>query len=836
MTDVMQAQSLSKVPPRWERGDFLKLRLSHRAGRQATRCLDADPFNSRSKPTSSMSVFLCDPSHLRRVTLAVLVPLAVGLWCGSQASAQALPGGGHFVAGSGTIGGNGTTLTINQSSPSGRGIIDWNSFSIGNGHNVVFNNGSGATLNRVTGGNTSVIIGALSATGSLYLINPQGIVVGPTGLVSTGGRFVASTLDTGNDAFMQGGPLTLTGNSTASVVNLGTISSTGGDVFLIARNEVVNQGAIIVPNGSAELAVGQEVLLQDSSSSPQVSVLAGSAGNVLNLGTISAAQVSLQAADGNVYALAGNDGAIRATGTATRDGHIWLVADQGRVTASGTLKAVNADGTGGTVETDANTLSVDGATVSAGTWKLATPLFTLDSSTTPSFTRSLNAGTSIDLTATGTGSQGNITVASNLQWNGAASLSLDANHDVIVDPHQVLQNTGSGNLTLRADNSAQDNGGSVANFGTVDWSGSSGIVSMLYDMNGSDTPGTLRSNPAWTAAPYSGLLSQITTYKLVNSMADLQNVALDLGGVYALGVNLDDRLNPQGFNAFTFNPLGSVATPFTGQFDGMGHTIDELSASVTAQLPQTYGELFGVIGAAGVVRNVGVTNVQIYSNDNPTVVGMLAGQNLGTIVNTYTTGYLGFNDQNTTIGGLVGVNRGLIERSWSSATNFGNRATTIQGRLVGSNYGTIAQSYVVVADEVSSGGLVGDNYGTITQSYAVDRTFNAVGVGGLVSNNESSGVINQSFVTGTLEGVTQNNGAIAGINSGTIDNDVYWDAQTTGLTQSSGSGTQLPAANGLTTAQMSVPSSFASWDFSPTGVWTIPAGGTYPILRWQLAQ
>lgn len=773
-----------------------------------------------------------------KFSLAALVSFAALLCYGSQAHAQALPGGGHFVAGSGSIGGNASTLIINQTSASGRGVIDWNSFSIGSGHNVMFNNGSGATLNRVSGGDPSVIIGALSATGSVYLVNPQGVVVGPTGTISTGGRFVASTLDLDNDAFMQGGPLTLTGDSTASVVNLGSISSSGGDVFLIARKEVVNQGTIAAPNGTAELAVGQQVLLQDSSSSPQVSVLLGSGGNLLNLGTISAAQVNLQAADGNVYALAGNDGAIRATGTATRDGHIWLVATQGQVSASGTLQATDADGSGGTVETDANTLSVGGATVLAGTWKLATPVFTIDSTTAPGFTRSLDAGTSIAVTTNAAGSAGNITVASNLEWDGAASLTLNAQHDVIIDPHQVLQNTGSGNLTLRADGSALDNGGSAANFGTVDWSASTGIVSALYDMNGSDSPGIMLSNPAWSATPYSGLVNQITTYKLVNSLKDLQNVALDLGGTYALGVDLTDRLDPSmSFNVFTFSPLGSVATPFTGQFDGMGHTINSLYtyAPGAEPPPQIYGQLFGVIGPSGVVRNLGVTNIENFSEASFGVVGVLAGLNQGTIVNAYTTGYFGFNE-NAVNGGLVGVNDGLIERSWSSVTDFFTNQLATQGRLVGINYGTIAQSYVTVGDEVTRGGLVGENYGTITQSYAIDRTFNAVDVGGLVADNESSGVIDQSFVTGTIEGVTPGNGAIAAVNNGTIADDVYWDKQTTGLTQSSGSGTQLPAVNGLTTAQMSTPASFASWDFSPTGVWVMPAGGTYPILRWQLAQ
>lgn len=86
--------------------------------------------------------------------------------------------------------------------------------------------------------------------GGLYVIKPQGIVVGPSGMVTTGGRFVASTVDVCNDAFMQSsGALTLSGDSDASVINLGRISSSGGDVFLIARSAVINTGTVSAPNG-----------------------------------------------------------------------------------------------------------------------------------------------------------------------------------------------------------------------------------------------------------------------------------------------------------------------------------------------------------------------------------------------------------------------------------------------------------------------------------------------------------------------------------------------------------------------------------------------------------
>ncbi|MBB5468003.1 hypothetical protein OKW30_002507 [Paraburkholderia sp. Clong3] len=67
--------------------------------------------------------------------------------------------------------------------------------------------------------------------------------------------------------------------------------------------------------------------------------------------------------------------------------------------------------------------------------------------------------------------------------------------------------------------------------------------------------------------------------------------------------------------------------------------------------------------------------------------------------------------------------------------------------------------------------------------------------------------------------------------SGGLGSDVYWDVQSTGQASSGGN---LPASNGLTTAQMSNPASFVGWDFGPNGVWVMPTGATHPVLRWQV--
>ncbi|HEV3249064.1 MAG TPA: filamentous hemagglutinin N-terminal domain-containing protein, partial [Beijerinckiaceae bacterium] len=270
--------------------------------------------------------------------------------------ANMLPQGGHFVAGMGSIGTQGLTETITQSSQ--RGIIDFNSFSIGKSGTVKINNGAGATLDRVTGGSLSQIMGTLSATGSVYLVNPQGVVVGKSGIVTTGGSFVASSLDIANQNFMAGQTLRFEGKgqSDGMVKNLGSISSSGGDVFLIARS-VVNSGSINAPNGTVGLGAGQEVLLKDMSVGGGRMTVRFGKGDVRNKGTIAAVQAELKAAGGNVYALAGNhSGMIRATGSAMRGGHVWLTAG-GSVFAGGSIFARNHDGSGGRVTIKARKLA-----------------------------------------------------------------------------------------------------------------------------------------------------------------------------------------------------------------------------------------------------------------------------------------------------------------------------------------------------------------------------------------------------------------------------------------------------------------------------------------------
>ena len=244
---------------------------------------------------------------------------------------------------------SGDRLIISQSSAAG--IIAWEGFSIGAGAAVHFANGAGATLNRVAGDVPSAIDGRLTATGSVYLVNPAGIAIGSDGQVSTGGSFFAATHDVDDESFLAGGVLTFQGASDGAVVNRGRIESAGGDVALIARS-VENAGAIAAPAGTAALAAGYEVLARPADHGDgKFAVRVGGADTAATTtGAIRAASAEIRAHGGNVYALAGNTaGIVSATGVAAEDGRIFLTAPGGAVAVDGTVAATAADGAGGLV-------------------------------------------------------------------------------------------------------------------------------------------------------------------------------------------------------------------------------------------------------------------------------------------------------------------------------------------------------------------------------------------------------------------------------------------------------------------------------------------------------
>lgn len=283
------------------------------------------------------------------MVLCILAPILV-----LPPHAMALPSGGQVVAGDVTITGGAGVMDISQGSQAA--IVNWSDFSIGASEivNILQNSPDAALLNRVMGANPSELLGQLNANGRVFLINPNGVVVGRDASINAM-EFVASALDVADQDFLDGGDLAFSGESTAGVLNLGTITATNGDVILVAY-KVANEGTIEAPQGVAALAAGQEVMLSPDGDQRVLvkthlpGLATGGAIGVDNSGVIAAAQAELKAAGGNIYELAINQtGVVRAKGVAEINGRVMLTSDAGKIEVEGSLAAHDADGSGGEI-------------------------------------------------------------------------------------------------------------------------------------------------------------------------------------------------------------------------------------------------------------------------------------------------------------------------------------------------------------------------------------------------------------------------------------------------------------------------------------------------------
>src|SRR6185369_6440756 len=256
-----------------------------------------------------------------------------------------------------------------------------------------------------------------------------------------------------------------------------------------------------------------------------------------------------------------------------------------------------------------------------------------------------------------------------------------------------------------------------------------------------DADGSL-NNASGAAGATTPMLSSEYSTTIINAH-QLQLMAMKLSASYTLANNIDawstnpDKSGGAGSDVWGsagFVPVGNAANNFTGTLDGAGHIVGSLT--ITSQ--GNNAGLFGVVGAAGVIQNVGLINLHPEVIDLAGIVsgsgtvGGLVGKNNGSVINSYSE-LLVFGSSGST-GGLVGYNNGHVTDSHVTATIYGGADT---GGLVGRNgaAGDIQNSYAEygVQGYGNSGGLVGTNDGAIANSYAVDAAVSGVSsAGGLV--------------------------------------------------------------------------------------------------------
>lgn len=285
----------------------------------------------------------------KSLTAGILLALALG------GTGYAMPTGGQIQSGQGSIAQNGKNMTVTQNS--GKMAVDWTQFNIARDEAVKFAQPGrdAVALNRITGGQKSVIDGALSANGNLFLVNPNGVVFGKTSTVDVG-SLVASTAQL-SDTFMKNfasstANLNLTigdGNSSA-ILNEGTITAQGGLVALHAA-QVENTGTIRNAGGQVALAAAKQLTLSPDSDGKLNYAVDGelAQAKALNSGRIQAdggyVVMTAKSADDVLGTVVNNTGTIEAR-TLRKDekGQILLDGGQsGQVEVSGTLDASGTD-------------------------------------------------------------------------------------------------------------------------------------------------------------------------------------------------------------------------------------------------------------------------------------------------------------------------------------------------------------------------------------------------------------------------------------------------------------------------------------------------------------
>jgi len=266
--------------------------------------------------------------------------------------------GGAVAAGSATIASPTATQTVITQSTQ-NAIINWQNFSIGQNESVRFiqPNSSAIALNRVTGANVSQIYGSLNANGQVWLLNPNGIMIGPGGQVNTN-SFLATTRSLSDSQFMSGHyQFGDSGKPGSKVINLGTITAANGGYAILAGEQVRNDGVIQANMGQVVLAgakaftldlVGDKLLSFEITTPVDFAPTDGNA-LVSNAGSLIAnggkIMLTAQAANSVITGVINTTGLVQANSVKLSDGTVLLGninidgGNQGTVKVSGTVTA-----------------------------------------------------------------------------------------------------------------------------------------------------------------------------------------------------------------------------------------------------------------------------------------------------------------------------------------------------------------------------------------------------------------------------------------------------------------------------------------------------------------
>lgn len=399
-----------------------------------------------------------------------------------------------------------------------------------------------------------------------------------------------------------------------------------------------------------------------------------------------------------------------------------------------------------------------------------------------------------------------------------------------------------------------DGGTSIAQHPTHTYNSAGTYTVTLYATNFEGTDIASKHNYITAVTAYSGGNGTDNDPYLLSTDSDIGNLSVNHADWHKY-FRLTQDITLVGNHI----PIGNSSTSFTGNFDGNGFVIKNLTVYQTTWYTGFFGRidgadiydlgvetspdgvvstashLGGLVGdiASGNVSNCSVTGDVTSNYHDVSYVGGLVGSNSGTVINCSATVEVTLSGPDTKdVGGLVGYNSGTLSNSYATGTVTGTQHV---GGFVGRNYGTVINCYVT-SDTIGNsyvGGLVGFNYGNVSNCYA---TSNATGnyAGGLVGYINSGNVSN-CFATGTATSNNYVGGLVGYINGGNVSNSYYSG------TPASGPGTQT-SDNNFTSFAFVSGSPGLNWnaggniitkEHNSTFIWKIVDGFSLPYFQYQ---
>ncbi len=261
----------------------------------------------------------------------------------------------------------------------------------------------------------------------------------------------------------------------------------------------------------------------------------------------------------------------------------------------------------------------------------------------------------------------------------------------------------------------------------------------------------------------------------VEELMALTDPGADLSANYRLTADLN-----LGTARAAFPGIGTAAAPFTGTFDGQGHTIS--GASVAGA--ENVGFFNAIKGAA--IKNLNLADVRVTGTNR---VGALVGHAQAELDKSDMAGSVASLIGNCSVsgtvsgagqtGGLVGLNDGAYDKdtlfSVASAVDKCRADVAVTaagpgekiGGLAGENRGVITKSaslgVVTAADGTSVGGFTGSNTGDIYDSHASGDVAGQSTVGGFAGH--SSGLVKSCYSLGDVSGESYTGGFAGSISA-----------------------------------------------------------------------